>query len=72
MKYWRWERPGNEASHGVETSTLSGLEGGSGPVSLDSSLEEIREEQSLEEFISQGCGCHLGPQETQACNQGYH
>ena len=33
-------------------------------VGLDSSMEDIREEQTMEEFISNGCGCQLGPKET--------
>ena len=33
-------------------------------VGLDTSMEDIREEQTMEESISNGCGCQLGPKET--------
>ena len=30
-------------------------------VLLESSLEDVSEEQLLNEFVSEGCGCTLGP-----------
>ncbi len=30
----------------------------------DSSMEDTREDQSVEEFTTSGCGCHLGPENT--------
>ena len=60
---------GSSSSRGrlLATNSVENLTDSGSPTLLESSLEDVSEEQLIGKFLAEGCGCRYGPKSSQCC-----